>query len=72
MNVGGKHAGSLAGAMNMSGNIAGAIAPQVIGVILAWTHQNWNLTFYISAVIYMLGVVCWLFLDSVTPLEQEA
>jgi len=34
-------------------------------------HQNWNLTFYISAVIYMLGVVCWLFLDSVTPLEQE-
>ncbi|MEO8593573.1 MAG: MFS transporter [Candidatus Solibacter sp.] len=71
MNVGGKHAGSLSGAMNMSGNIAGAIAPMVTGFILTWADKNWNLTIYVSAVIYMLGVVCWMFLDSVTPLEQE-
>jgi hypothetical protein len=44
----------------------------VVGYLLAWTSQNWTLTFYISAAIYLLGAVCWLFLDSHTPLERAA
>jgi MFS family permease len=72
MDVGGKHAGSLSGAMNMWGNIGGALCPFVIGLILKWTDNNWNLTFYVSAVVYLLGIVCWKFLDPVTPLEAEA
>jgi MFS transporter, ACS family, glucarate transporter len=71
MNVGGKHAGSLSGMMNMTGNIAGAIAPQMIGFILFWTNRNWNLTFYLSAGIYLMGIVCWMFLDPITPLEED-
>jgi ACS family glucarate transporter-like MFS transporter len=71
MDVGGKHAGSLSGAMNMWGNIGGAISPLAIGYILKWSDNNWNLTFYVSAAIYLMGIVCWRFLDSVTPLEQE-
>jgi ACS family glucarate transporter-like MFS transporter len=71
MDVGGAHAGSLSGMMNMTGNIAGAIAPLAIGYILYWTDNNWNLTFYLSAAIYLMGIVCWRFLDSVTPLEEE-
>jgi MFS family permease len=72
MDVGGPHAGSLSGAMNMWGNIGGAICPLAIGFILKWTNHNWNLTFYVSAAIYLLGILCWMFLDSVTPLEQVA
>jgi len=72
MDVGGKHAGSLSGAMNMSGNIGGALCPFVIGVILKLTDSNWNLTFYVSAAIYLLGIVCWKFLDPITPLEEPA
>jgi len=71
MNVGGKHAGSLSGMMNMTGNIAGAIAPQVIGFILYFTNRNWNLTFYLSAAIYLMGIVCWMFLDPITPLKDD-
>jgi MFS family permease len=71
MDVGGKHAGSLSGAMNMWGNIGGALCPFVIGLILKLTDNNWNLTFYVSAVIYLLGILCWKFLDPVTPLEKE-
>jgi sugar phosphate permease len=70
MDVGGKHAGSLSGAMNMAGNIGGAMCPLAIGYILHWTHNNWNLTFYLSAAIYLMGIVCWYFLDPVTPLEE--
>ena len=71
MNVGGTHAGSLSGMMNMTGNIAGAIAPQMIGFILFWTKNNWNLTFYLSAAIYLMGIVCWMFLDPITPLKED-
>jgi MFS family permease len=71
MDIGGKHAGSLSGAMNMCGNLGGALCPVVIGYILAWTHHDWNLTFYVSAAVYLMGIVCWRFLDPVTPLEVE-
>jgi predicted MFS family arabinose efflux permease len=70
MDVGGTHAGSLSGMMNMMGNIGGALCPLVIGYILYWTHDDWNLTFYVSAAIYLMGAVCWKFLDPVTPLEH--
>jgi MFS family permease len=70
MDVGGTHAGTLSGAMNMWGNIGGAICPMVIAYILTWTDKNWNLTFYLSAAIYLVGIVCWLLLDPVTPLEK--
>jgi MFS family permease len=71
MDIGGKHAGTLSGAMNMMGNVGGFMCPLVIGYMLGWTDKNWNLTFYVSAAIYLLGIVCWLFLDPVTPLEEE-
>lgn len=73
MDVGGRYAGTVSGAMNMMGSIAGASSVLVVGYLLAWTAQNWTLTFYISSAIYMVGAVCWLFLDSHTPLvEHEA
>ena len=68
MDIGGRYAGTVSGAMNMMGSIAGASSVLVVGYLLAWTG-NWTLTFYISAGIYLVGAVCWLFLDSHTPIE---
>jgi ACS family glucarate transporter-like MFS transporter len=69
MDIGGRYAGTVSGAMNMFGSIAGALSPLVVGYLLAWTSQNWTVTFYVSAAIYSLGAVCWLFIDACTPLE---
>jgi nitrate/nitrite transporter NarK len=71
MDVGGKYAGSLSGAMNMWGNLGGSFSPLAIGYILRWSGNNWNLTFYVSAAVYLMGIVCWWFLDPVTPLDRE-
>jgi MFS family permease len=71
MDVGGRYAGTVSGAMNMMGSIAGASSVLFVGYLLAWTSGNWTLTFYVSSAIYMLGAVCWLFLDSHTPLEKD-
>src|SRR3990170_4577402 len=70
MDVGGRYAGTVAGSMNMMGSLAGALSPLVVGYLLAWTKQDWTLTFYVSAAIYSLGAVCWLFLDAHTPMER--
>jgi len=70
MDVGGKYCGTLSGTMNMMGNLGGFVSPIVIGYIIQYTG-NWNATFYVTAVIYLLGAVCWLLTDPVTPLEEQ-
>ena len=52
--------------MNMAGNIAGFVSPAVFAYILRWSGDNWIFTFYVSAAIYFIGAVSWLFIDPVT------
>jgi ACS family glucarate transporter-like MFS transporter len=72
MDVGGKYAGTLSGAMNMMGNFAGGMSPVVIGYILQQTDNNWDITFYVSAAFYFAGSFVWLALDPVTPFDESA
>jgi len=69
MDVGGRFAGTFSGAMNMMGNLGGFLAPIAIGYVLDRTG-SWNLTFYISSVVYLAGAVCWMLLDTETPLDR--
>jgi MFS family permease len=69
MDVGGKYAGTVSGAMNMLGNVGGAFSPMAIGYMLRWTHHNWDITFYVSAAVYFCGSFFWMFMDPVTPIE---
>ena len=70
MDIGGRHSGTVSGAMNMVGNIGGALSPMIVGYILTWSPDNWALTFYVSSAIYLMGAICWLFIDAHTPLEE--
>lgn len=72
MDIGGRYAGTLSGAMNFWGNVGGGLGPFMIGYFLSWTNNNWNFTFYVSAAIYFMGLLFWLFLDPVTPLDERA
>jgi len=71
MDVGGKYAGTLAGSMNMMGNLAGFAAPVLGGVILQATHNNWNVFLYVMAGFYLLGTFTWPFIDPVTPIHAD-
>lgn len=71
MDIGGKYAGSVSGSMNMFGNLAGAVAPAVVGLLLKET-KDWNLTFYISGAIYGGGIFCWLGMDPMKELGDGA
>jgi MFS family permease len=72
MDVGGRYAGTVAGAMNMLGGIAGASSTLVVGYILSWTSNNWTVTLYVSAAIYLVGAFCWFFIDPETRMEAQA
>ncbi len=71
MDVGGKYCGTLSGTMNMMGNLGGFVSPIAIGYIVKYTH-NWNLTFYVTAAVYVAGAICWLMTDPETPLELQS
>ncbi|HEX3730379.1 MAG TPA: MFS transporter [Opitutaceae bacterium] len=72
MDIGGAHAGSVSGTMNMCAQVGGAIGPIVVGYILQYLNHNWTLTFVISAVLYGVGGLCWLWIDPVTPVESPS
>src|SRR5215469_8366555 len=71
MDIGGKYAGTVAGSMNMLGNLGGFAAGAFDGYLLLRTHDNWNLLLTIVACFYLVGAVAWSAIDPVTPLEAK-
>ncbi|HYZ86319.1 MAG TPA: MFS transporter [Bryobacteraceae bacterium] len=68
MDIGGRYAGTVAGSMNMMGNIAGFVAPAVGGYILQ-QGGSYNSFIYTMAAMYVLGFLCWPFIRSDQRLE---
>jgi nitrate/nitrite transporter NarK len=56
--------------MNMMGNLAGFVAPQVGGIILEQT-KDWNLFIATMAVSYFIGALCWPLIKPTTALEEK-
>lgn len=72
MDIGGKYAASsVAGTMNLMGNLAGTASSLLGGYLLQRTANDWNLFISILAGVYFLGVLCWPFIDPETPLEFD-
>ena len=64
------HAGVMTGWMNTFGNLGGFIGPLVVGYAIArW--QSWTISFYIAAVIYVVGALAWLVIDPTRTLAKE-
>ena len=60
MDVGGKYAGTLSGSRNMMGRHLRAHGDRLHP---GGDRRNWDLTFFISGVIYIIGSIAWLFID---------
>ena len=62
LDVGAAHAGVVTGFMNTSGNLGGLIGPLVVGLMVErW--QSWTYPFYVTAAVYMMGAMAWLWID---------
>jgi ACS family glucarate transporter-like MFS transporter len=69
MDVGGRYAASVAGTMNLMGNLAGASSTMIGGFLLSQAGGNWNQFITILAAVYFFGIPCWALLDPRTPLD---
>jgi ACS family glucarate transporter-like MFS transporter len=69
----GDHAGTLSAAMNTSGQIGGVLSP-IVFAYLTQAHASgvpqasWAGPLYVTAVLYLLGALCWYFVHPERPL----
>jgi MFS transporter, ACS family, glucarate transporter len=68
MDIGGRHTGTVSGAMNMMGAAGGAVAGPMVAYLLRASGDNWNLPLYVAAAAYFGAMACWLGIDPVTPI----
>jgi MFS family permease len=68
IDIGGRHSGVLAAAMNTSGQIGGILSPIVLAYVVD-IFANWAIPLYIMAGLYLMATVCWLFIRADRPLE---
>ena len=69
LEIGGRHAGVVSGAMNTFGNLGGSLSPIVVG----WCLQrwgSWNMSLTTVAVCYLLAAACWLAIDPEKPIPH--
>jgi ACS family glucarate transporter-like MFS transporter len=69
MSIGGRYASSVAGTMNLMGNLAGTASSFLGGYLLERSGNNWNLFIGILAGVYFLGTLCWPFIQPDTPID---
>lgn len=68
LDIGGRHAGVVTGAMNTFGNLGGTLSPIVVG----WCLQRWNswqASLLSVAACYVVAALCWLAIDPEQPIE---
>ena len=56
--------------MNTSGQVAAIAAQPIIGYSLDWFH-NWNVPFWLLAGLFVMGAVCWAFVEPTKPVMAE-
>lgn len=64
------HAGVVGAVMNTAGQVASLIMPLVVGYSVQW-FNNWDFPIYLLASMFLVGTVCWLFIDPNKPVFEE-
>ncbi len=71
IDIGGPHAGVVSGAMNMCGNLGGALVSLVVGFCVKRLH-SYDAAMYSISVMYLVSAVCWAFVDPSEMLSEPS
>jgi len=87
LDIGKRYSGIVAGCMNTIGNLGGALAGILTGVILDWhtgeltrgseafeaaKSQGWTINIAIYGSAYVLAMVCWFWFDATKPIVPDS
>ena len=70
IDIGGSHSGVVSAAMNTAGQIGGVISPLVLGLVVQH-FATWNAPLYLTGALYLLGAICWIWVDPHTRVSME-
>jgi MFS family permease len=70
VDIGGPHAGVVTGAMNMCGNLGGALVSLVVGFCLKHLH-SYDAAMYSISAMYAVSGICWTLVDPSECLEAR-
>ena len=69
IDIGGRRAGALSGAMNTSGQVGAILSP----ILIAFVSQrfvNANASLYLTGTLFLMGAVCWIWVDPTRPVSD--
>jgi ACS family glucarate transporter-like MFS transporter len=71
LDIGGRHAGAVSGAMNMAGQAASFLSSVAFGYIVTGTGNNWNAPLIPMTATALFAALCWLRIDASRPLDAS-
>lgn len=69
--IAGRHAGAVSACMNTAGQVGGALSPVVTAYFLRPGAEDWQTPLYLAGGLFLLGAVCWAFVDPHRPLLSK-
>jgi ACS family glucarate transporter-like MFS transporter len=70
VDIGREHSGTVSATMNTSGQIAAILSQPIVGYSVHW-FGNWNVPFWLLAGLFVMGTVCWMFVDPTRPVLAD-
>jgi nitrate/nitrite transporter NarK len=62
LDIAGPHAGVVSACMNTAGQVGGFLSPIILTVMVN-QFGDWNIALRLSGALFLVGAVCWLFID---------
>ena len=71
VDIGREHSATVSATMNTSGQIAAMASAPIVGYSVKW-FGDWNMPFWLLGGLFVVGAVCWAFVDPKRPVFAEA
>jgi ACS family glucarate transporter-like MFS transporter len=69
LDIGGRRSGAVSAAMNTSGQVGAIVSPIFVAAVVQ-RFSNWSAPIYLTGVLFLLGAICWLWVDPTRPVSE--
>ena len=69
VDIGGRRSGAVSAGMNTSGQVGAILSPILVATVVR-NFSNWSAPLYLTGVLFLLGALCWLWVDPTKPVSD--
>jgi nitrate/nitrite transporter NarK len=71
VDIGREHSATVGATMNTAGQFAAMLSSPIVGYSVLW-FGDWNMPFWLLGALFVVGALCWLFIDPKEPVFAPA